>query len=489
MSPTLESTDDDDSACWTWTVRDPRSGERDQVFKAPPRKDLPSMAKALRRNQAHWSAAGLEARIHALQAFAAALTSQENRTALHAALSKDTGRARIASTEIDSVMHSIRAWCAIAPGLTAADWSRGRAMPNIRHRSRFVPYALVTVVAPWNFPLLLSMIDTLPALLAGCAVWIKPSEVTPRFIDPLQRIIGAIPELAGILNILPGDGRTAAAMIELSDCVCFTGSVTTGRKVALQAAARFIPAFLELGGKDPLIVLDGADLDAASDAALRGSVLATGQACQSIERIYVARTIHDDFVERLSRKARAVRFNYPAIGTGEIGPIIFETQASILAAQIADARGQGARVLTGGQIETHGGGLWLAPTVITHVTHRMKIMTDETFGPVMPIMAFDTIEEAVALANDSQFGLSAAVFGPRVADCEAIAERLEAGAVSINDAALTALFHEAGKQSFRFSGLGPSRMGVDGYTRFMRRQALLVNETAPLPLSAFREEG
>jgi acyl-CoA reductase-like NAD-dependent aldehyde dehydrogenase len=485
----LSEPDDGEAACWTWTVRDPRTGERNQVFTAPPRKELPSMAKALRRNQAAWSAGGLEARIGTLKALAAALASPADVAALHAALSKDTGRARIAFTEIDSVVRSIHAWCAIAPGLTPSGWSRGRTMPHIRHRSRFVPYALVTVVAPWNFPLLLSMIDTLPALLAGCAVWIKPSEVTPRFIEPLRQIIAAIPELAGILNIVPGDGRTAAGMIELGDCVCFTGSVATGKKVALQAAARFIPAFLELGGKDPLIVLEGADLDAATDSALRGSVLATGQACQSIERIYVARAIHDQFTARLVEKARAVRFNYPAIGAGDIGPIIFETQASILAAQIADARAQGALVLTGGQIETHGGGLWLAPTVITQVTHGMKVMMDESFGPILPVMAFDSVEQAVELANDSQFGLSAAVFGPRIEECEVIAGCLEAGAVSINDAALTALFHEAGKQSFRCSGLGPSRMGAEGYTRFMRRQALIVNEAAPLPLHAFREEG
>jgi len=471
---------------WTWTARDPRTGARDETFSAPPPAALRDIAQTLRAAQVRWSAAGLGPRIHTLQTFAKVL--QSNRAPLHAALSRDTGRARIAGTEIDSVARAIDAWCALAPTLATSDWVRGRSMPHIRHRMRFVPYPLVTVISPWNFPLLLAMIDTLPAVLAGCAVWVKPSEVTPRFIEPLRQLITEVPELAAVLQIVPGDGRTAAAMIDIGDCVCFTGSVATGRRVAMQAAERLIPAFLELGGKDPLIVLAGADLGAATDAALRGSVLATGQACQSIERIYVARSIHDEFVALLCEKARAVRFNHPAIGQGEIGPIISEAQAGILAAQIADARQRGARVLTGGGIETHGGGLWLAPTVMTGVTHAMQVMTEETFGPVMPIMPFDAVDEAVALANDSQFGLSAAVFGPDIGLCEAIAARLEAGAVSINDAALTALFHEAGKQSFRLSGLGPSRMGTDGYTRFMRRQALIVNEAAPLPLAAFRED-
>jgi acyl-CoA reductase-like NAD-dependent aldehyde dehydrogenase len=478
---------DDESAEFSWTARDPRTGERDHVVKAPARADLARTAQALRECQVRWRAAGLEARSHALQEFAAAL--QTNRRELHEALSKDTGRSRIAASEIDSVIRSTDAWCALAPMLNGGGWSRGRGMPQIRHRARFVPYPLVTVVSPWNFPLLLSMIDALPALLAGCAVWIKPSEVTPRFVEPLRRIVRAVPALAPVLEIFAGDGRTAVAMIDLGDCLCFTGSVATGRKVAIQAAAKFIPAFLELGGKDPLIVLEGADLAAASDAALRGSVLATGQACQSIERIYVSRAIHDEFLALLCEKARAVRFNYPAIGVGEIGPIIFEAQARILEAQIADARDRGAQILTGGEIETHGGGLWLAPTVMTAVTHAMQVMQDETFGPVMPVMAFDSVDEAVKLANDSPFGLSAAVFGATVGECEAVAERLEAGAISINDAALTATFHEAGKQSFRHSGLGPSRMGIDGYTRFMRRQAIIVNEGAPLPLAAFREEG
>jgi len=469
-----------------WTARDPRTGAAEGEFSATPPGQLVGIAEALRRNQSRWLTTGLPARIEAMQGFAAALQAQ--REALHAALRRDTGRSRIAGMEIDSVIRAAQAWCALAPTLARSEWTPGRAMPHIRHRARFVPYGLVTVVSPWNFPLLLGMIDALPALLAGCAVWIKPSEVTPRFVEPLRQIIAGVPRLADVLNVVAGDGRTAAAMIELGDCVCFTGSVATGRKVALQAAARFIPAFLELGGKDPLIVLRDADLGAATDAALRGSVLATGQACQSIERIYVARAIHDEFVAQLCAKARAVRFNHPDIGVGDIGPIIFESQARILAAQIADARARGARVLTGGQIETLGGGLWLAPTVMTDVTHAMQVMTDETFGPVMPVMPFDSIDEAVALANDSQFGLSAAVFGGDIAECEAVAERLEAGAISINDAALTAMFHEAGKQSFRFSGLGPSRMGADGYTRFMRRQAIIVNDAAPLPIAAFRED-
>lgn len=469
------------------SVRNPRSGEADYTFHAPTDAQLCREAARLRAAQGRWAAAGSETRFAAMDALADALTT--HRASLHRALADDTGRSRIASIEIESVIRSARAWRGICARLDHGEWKRGRSMPSVRHRAREVPYPLVTVISPWNFPLLLAMIDALPALAAGCAVWIKPSEVAPRFAEPLAQLVAGIADLRDVLSIVPGDGPTAETMIGLGDCVCFTGSVATGRRVAEQAAKAFIPAYLELGGKDPMIVLDGADLEAATDAALRGSVLATGQACQSIERLYVARPIHDEFVDRLCAKARAVRFNQPDPEVGDIGPIIFDRQALILEMQIADARAKGARVLTGGVIERHGGGLWLAPTVITAVDHRMSVMREETFGPIMPVMPFDDVDQAVSLANDGEFGLSAAVFGPTGDDCERVAERLEAGAISVNDAALTALFHEAGKQSFRRSGLGPPRMGLDGYTRFVRRQAIIVNEAAPLPLAAFREEG
>jgi acyl-CoA reductase-like NAD-dependent aldehyde dehydrogenase len=289
--------------------------------------------------------------------------------------------------------------------------------------------------------------------------------------------------------MVPGDGPVGEAMIDQADLVCFTGSVATGRKVATRAAARLIPAYLELGGKDPLIILAGADLDLASDAALRGAVLSTGQACQSIERIYVEAAIHEDFLDRLVRKARAVRLNWPDIAVGDIGPIISARQADILRAQIADARALGGRILTGGEIETWGGGLWLAPTVIDGATPEMLVMREETFGPILPVATFDGEDEAVSLANGGEFGLSAAVFASGLEAAERIGRRLDAGAVSLNDAALTALFHEAPKQSFKSSGLGPSRMGREGLLRFFRQKALIANPATPLPLSAFREEG
>ncbi len=315
-----------------------------------------------------------------------------------------------------------------------------------------------------------------------------PSEATSRFVAPLRAIVEGLGPLAPPLAIATGGGETGQSLIDCVDAVCFTGSVPTGRKVARQCAERMIPAFLELGGKDPMIVLESAPIAEAVVAALRGSALATGQACQSIERIYAARPIYQDFVDALAEAARACRFNWPDIARGEIGPIIFEKQADILQAHLDDAFAKGARALAGGRIERHGGGLWLAPTVLTGVTHDMLVMQAETFGPIMPVMAFDSVEDAVRLANDSPYGLSAAVFAGSIEEAETIAVQLNAGAISLNDAALTALFYEAEKHAFGLSGLGGSRMGAAGFHRFLRRRALIANDGKPAPLSAFAED-
>lgn len=467
-------------------VRDPRTGQYDAVITAPSTAALTDIAQRARRAQPAWAALGFEGRIAVLRRFTQALETR--RPEITAALEIDTGRRRIAGVEIDSVHGALAGAAAVAAPFETADWLTGRMAPHIQHAPQWLPYPLVGVISPWNFPLLLSMIDAMPALVAGCAVIVKPSEVTPRFAATVMAAIADVPELKDMLVFAPGDGATGQALVDLVDCICFTGSVATGRRVAVQSAGRLIPAFLELGGKDPLIVLDGADLDAAATAALRGCALSTGQACQSIERIYVARAVHDDFLERLVALASAVRLNWPDITSGDIGPIIFERQAELLRDQIEDARARGARILTGGEIETHGGGLWLRPTVIANVDHDMAVMREETFGPILPVMAFDDEAQAVRLANDGDYGLSGAVFAANIEQAAHVGRQIEAGAISLNDAALTTLFYEAGKQSFKASGLGPSRMGADGLGRFLRRKALIANTTLPLPIQAFSED-
>ena len=247
-----------------------------------------------------------------------------------------------------------------------------------------------------------------------------------------------------------------------------------------------IPAHLELGGKDPVVVLASADPQKAAASILRAAVQATGQACQSLERVYVDRSIYSKFLAALTAEASRVELNADDIHQGHLGPIIMEGQAALIAGQIDAAVAQGAEIVTGGKLENHGGGLWMRPTVLTGVTHDMKIIQDETFGPVLPIMAFDSVSEAVALANDSRFGLSASVFGDVSAATE-VAMQINVGAVSINDGGLTTIAFEAEKNSYGLSGLGSSRMGASGLKRFLRKKALITRHSDGVDIDSVRE--
>jgi len=470
----------------TIRVRNPRNGQFDYEFPVPETEALELRARELRAAQREWAARSVERRAELLQRWKQQLLV--HRAAIVAALAADTGRRLLAQAEFGGTLGAIDRWCAQAPGLVHEEEGRSHAQPTVTFRSQLVPYPLVGVISPWNFPLTLALIDAVPALLAGCAVLIKPSEVTPRFIEPLRHSIAAVPELAPVLDVIPGDGRTGATLVGLVDVVCFTGSVKTGRLVGRAAAEHFIPAFLELGGKDPAIITASADLELATDVVLRASVLATGQACQSLERVYVQDTVYERFVELLVEKASAVPINFPDPRQGVVGPLIFDRQADVIAEQLEDAVRRGARILCGGRVEIHGGGgRWVRPTVVVDVDHTMKLMTEETFGPVMPVMRFHTVDEAVALANDGIFGLSAAVIAGTLEEAESVAVRIDAGAVSLNDGSLTSVVHEAEKHSFKYSGLGGSRMGAAGLTRFFRKKALLRQTGQPATIGMFDE--
>ncbi|MED7923945.1 aldehyde dehydrogenase family protein [Nonomuraea sp. LP-02] len=448
-------------------VLDPLTGRAERPLRPVPPDRLAAIAAGLRARAAGWAAEGPAGRGPVLARFAAALARDED---LLAALVADTGRVTESALERQVVAAAFERWARRAPALLAPPAGFAAELPGVHVAGDAVPYELVGAITPWNFPLLLGLLDAAPALAAGCAVLVKPSEVTPRFIEPLTRLVpGELP-----LAVVEGGPATGAALVGLVDAVVFTGSVPTGRQVAEAAARAFVPAHLELGGKDPAIVLAGADLDRASSAILWGGTANAGQSCQSIERVYVAREVHDAFLALLAAKAERTRLTCEG---GPIGPIIAPDQPGVIAAHLADALARGAVAHTGGTIERHGGGHWCRPTVLSGVDHSMLVMTEETFGPVLPVMAVDGPDEAVALAADSAYGLSAAVFAATEEEAMAVAARLPVGAVSVNDAALTALVHEGEKHSFRLSGLGGSRMGPASIARFLRRRAFLVNRS------------
>lgn len=452
-------------------VRNPRTGEIDYWITPPAEDQLAEICNRLRETQVEWQQSTIESRIEAMQGWKQAVLSYKDE--LTDALIADTGRLSESIVEIESFISSIDRWCRLAPELLTTE-AETTAVPFIQLQQQLVPYPLVGVISPWNFPLLLSAIDTIPALLAGCAVVVKPSEIAPRFMQPLAKTIASVPQLRDVLIYIEGAGDTGAALIESVDLVCFTGSVATGRKVAAAAAKRFIPAFLELGGKDPAIVLASADLELATSAILWGSVVNAGQSCLSLERIYVAESIFPNFVEKLVAKATSLQLAYPSLEEGQIGPIIAEKQADIIAEHLQDAVAQGAVVHCGGVVEKLAGGFWCRPTVLTEVNHGLKVMTEETFGPIMPVMSFSRLEESISLANDTIYGLSAAVFAGSQTEALEVAKHLQAGAISLNDAGLTAFIHEAEKNAFKFSGMGGSRMGAAALTRFMRKKAFLI---------------
>ncbi|WP_071191048.1 aldehyde dehydrogenase family protein [Trichormus sp. NMC-1] len=452
-------------------IRNPRTGKFDYVIIPPPPKLLSQQCHRLRRGQIHWHELGIDGRIEALQQWKQAILS--GRKQLTDALVNDTGRLSTSELEINSFISNIDRWCNLAPQLLQEN-AKNTSISFIALQQTAVPYSLVGIISPWNFPLLLSTIETIPALLAGCAVIVKPSEITPRFVAPLITALNTVPQLRDVLNFVEGAGQIGAALIEEVDLICFTGSVETGRVVAEAAARNFIPAFLELGGKDPAIVLESANLDLATSAILWSSVINTGQSCSSIERIYVAESIFEEFYHQLVVKASRLQLAYPKLENGEIGPIISENQAAIINEHLQDAISKGAVIHCGGKVEELGGGWWCRPTVMTEVNHSMKIMTEETFSPIMPVMSFSTVEEAIDLANDSIYGLSASVFSESEELALAVARQIDVGAISINDAGLTAMMPEGEKNAFKFSGLGASYMGAAKFKKFMRKKAFLI---------------
>ncbi|MEM8764053.1 MAG: aldehyde dehydrogenase family protein [Bacteroidota bacterium] len=467
-------------------IRNPRNGTYDYEMQVDTIQSLAKKESALRAAQTEWNAKGISFRVSVVQDWIAQF--QKHQAEIAEQLAVDTARKRISEVEVQGILGLLHAWCYRAPQLLSPPEERPSASASsVMIGQQWIPYSVVGVISPWNFPLLLALIDTVPALLAGSAVLLKPSEVTPRFMDGLEKSIKAVPELDKVLKICRGGAEVGKEIVNRADAICFTGSVETGKKIAAACAARFIPAFLELGGKDPAIILDDAELEITTDAVLRSAVGATGQACQSLERIYVHETIYDAFLTSLVEKAKAVTLTINP-KKGQMGPLIFDKQAEKIQHHIDDAMAKGAKVLTGGKVENIEGGLWCPPTVISEVDHTMKVMTEETFGPLIPVMKFAEISEAIAYANHGEFGLSASVFSADKQKALDISYQIEAGAISINDGSLTNKVYDAEKNSFKHSGIGGSRMGDAGFLRFFRKKALLYQTAAPETMAHFEED-
>jgi len=467
-------------------VENPATGETIATVPDLSAEEVAEMAARARAAQPEWEAYGFEGRARVL--LRAQKWVMDNAEQIVATICSETGKtfedAELA--EIGYAGNAFGFWAKEAPNYLGDEKVKTSQLlvKGKKIILRYRPLGLIGVIGPWNYPLTNSFGDCIPALAAGNAVILKPSEVTP--LTSLLMAEGlrecGLPE--NVLQIATGRGATGAALIEHVDMIMFTGSTRTGRKVAETAARRLIPASLELGGKDPMLVLADADVERAANFATYYSMQNAGQTCISIERVYVEEPVYDEFVAKVSEKVRALRVGKPeGPGSVEVGAITFPPQMDTIKDHVADAVQKGARVLTGGN-ELPGAGRFFEPTVLVDVDHSMKCMTEETFGPTLPIMKVRDEDEAVRLANDSPYGLGASVFSRDTGRGEAVARRLEAGAANVNDAMINYTVLELPMGGAKASGLG-SRHGPGGIRKYCSQQAIVVTPKLAMKKEVF----
>ncbi len=348
-------------------------------------------------------------------------------------------------------------------------------LKNKRVYVSYQPLGVVGIISPWNYPFTLTFGEAIPALVSGNTVIIKPSEVTPLSGLLASRVFREVGLPDGVMQTLCGYGETGATLVDTCDMIAFTGSVETGKKVAMRAAQRLIPVLLELGGKDPMIVLSDADLERASGACVWGAFSNSGQLCISVERVYAEASIYDKFVEKVVAKTRQLRQGTECTyGQVDVGSMTMPEQIEIVEGHVQDAVKKGARILTGGKRNATFPGYFYEPTVLVNVDHSMAIMREETFGPVLPIVKVKNAEEALALANDSIYGLGASVWTQNKKQGVHLARQLEAGNVCVNDCIANYMAIEAPYGGMKESGLG-RRHGEWGIRQFCQPQTVLID--------------
>ncbi len=455
-------------------VRDPVTGS--QIAEVPelgPAEVADLVARA-REAQGGWQAFGFDGRGAVLRRMQRWVVDNADRIAR--TIVGETGKA-YEDAMLAEVMYGASAfgfWAKRAPRWLGDRRVRSGAPAVLGKRLlvRYEPLGVVGVIGPWNYPLTNSFGDAIPALAAGNAVVLKPSEQTPMTSLLLAEGLAACGLPEGVFAVATGGGPTAEALVDQVDMVQFTGSTVNGRRVAVRAAERLIPASLELGGKDPMLVLADADLRRAANAAVYYAMQNAGQTCISVERVYVEDTVHDEFVRLVTDRVGALRQGDPSGGPGtvDVGAMTTPVQLDVVTEHVRDAVAKGATVVSGGERD----GAFFAPTVLTGVDHSMLAMREETFGPTLPVMRVRDAEEAIRLANDSEYGLAASVFTGDLARGEAIARRLRSGVVTVNDALVNYQALELPMGGWKSSGLG-ARHGDGGIRKFCAEQSILLS--------------
>jgi len=352
----------------------------------------------------------------------------------------------------------------------------GRSSKIVYH-----PLGVVGIIPAWNYPFSIPLGEAVMALMAGNTVVIKPSELTPM----IGLRIGEIFERAGLpencVQIVSGGGETGAALVEAApDKIMFTGSVATGKNIAAAAAKNLTSVVLELGGKDPMIVFADANLELAAGAAVWGAFCNAGQSCSSVERLYVQEAVAEELIRKIIEKTLALQQDTGDKETTSIGAMSSERQIRIVEDHVEDFRAAGAKIETGGRRNPALEGLFYEPTVITGAHNDMRAMQEETFGPTLPIATFTTEEEAIRLANDSEFGLTASVWTRDKAKGKRVAEGIEAGSVCINEVLYTHGIGQTPWGGFKNSGRGRTH-GREGLMELVQPQHIHTNKLSLMP--------
>lgn len=460
----------------TVSVENPATGETLATVPSTTSEQISAAVDRARALQPEWSALGFQTRAKVMDRARRWLIA--NRREMVQTLVAETGKPweDAMNVEVVFVADALGFWARRAERYLREEWLRPHSpfLFGKQLRLSYRPRGVIGVVGPSNYPLILCFGDAIPALMAGNAAVLKPSELTPLSTLLMARGVAEAGLPEGIMPVVIGGKEAGTALVDAVDMVQFTGSTASGKKVMEQAARRLTPVSLELGGKDPMIVLADADLDRAAEAACWYGLCHAGQACWSVERIYVEDPAYEPFMERLVTRVAALRTGPPdGPASVEVGPLVSSAQRRIVEEHLADARARGASVLVG-ESSPYANGNFVSPTVLVDVDHSMRVMCEETFGPVLPVMRVENAEQALRLANDSAYGLNSSVWTKDRRRGLQIARQLKAGNSCVNACALSGLALELPFGAVGDSGLG-ARNGAEGIRKYCTTQSLLVN--------------
>ena len=455
----------------------PATGEKFGEVGVATAADVQAAQREMATAAVDWAQKSVRERVKILRQLQQILIDEVN--AITAVMNRDGGKSRQdALSELFMTVDLLNQYCQHAP-----HWLRRQRVSSglqlfKRCYTEKRPYGVVGVISPWNYPLVLTLTPVFAALLAGNTVLVKPSEVTPAVGVMMDSLFQLVPDLAPYVRFLHGDAHTGAALIaSRPDLIYVTGSTKTGRSIMRAAAETLTPVICELGGKDPMIVLEDADIAAAARWGVWGAFYNAGQTCMAVERVYVVQPVYEAFVTAVLEETKQLKVGYsPKIDDQHhIGPMTLERQFDTIREHLQDALAKGANILFGGERE----GMFMQPTILVSVDHSMKIMQDETFGPIMPIMKATDETHAIQLANHSDLGLSASVWSQDIHRAERVAKQLQVGSVNINDTITHFAIPNLPFGGIKQSGLGRSH-GKEDVLQFARTHSYALGKP-PLP--------